>query len=85
MASGGGDVRSLRVESYVRGYHVYQRIWNPFVGGVAVAVCPAEWQRLVYTLRAFASISHSYLLLEIFHTGTNEGIILIMCHIERFF
>ncbi len=23
-----------------------------------------------------------YLLLEIFHTGTSEGIILIMCHIE---
>ncbi len=38
MASGGGDARSLRVESYVRGYHVYQRIWNPFVGEVAVAV-----------------------------------------------
>ncbi len=38
MASGGGDARSLRVESYVPGYHVYQRIWNPFVGEVAVAV-----------------------------------------------
>lgn len=28
----------LRVECYVRGYHVYQRIWNPEVGEVAVAV-----------------------------------------------
>ncbi len=47
---------------------------------------PADWQRLVYTLeilRDFAA-SHSYLL-EIFHTGTNEGIILIMRHIEWFF
>ncbi len=126
MASGGGDARSLRVESYVRGDHVYQRIWNPFVGEVAVAVreegnvhnryavailesdtccstytividhyydlsrsprtvlrlffgwlcqrSPAVWQRIdVYTLekhRDFASASHSYLLLEIFHTGT---------------
>ncbi len=46
---------------------------------------PADWQRLVYTLeklRDFASVSHSYLLLEIFHTGTNEGIILIMRQIE---
>ncbi len=137
MASGGGDARSLRVESYIRGYHVYQRIWNPFVGEVAVAVreegnshgryavailesdtccstytividhyndlsrsprtalrlflgwlcqrSPVDWQRLVYTLenlRDFASASHSYLLLEIFHTGTSEGIILIMRHIE---
>ncbi len=142
MASGGGDARSLRVESYVRGYHVYQRIWNPFMGEVALAVreegnvhdrlwipgwfvlllalltvtividhyydlsrsprtvlrlflgwlcrrIPADWQRLVYTLeklRDFASAGqHSYLLLEIFHTGTNEGIILIMRHIEWFF
>ncbi len=48
----------------------------------------ADWQRLVYTLeklRDFASASHSYLLLEIFHTGTNEGIILIMRHIEWLF
>ncbi len=46
---------------------------------------PADWQRLVYTLeklRDFASASHSYLLPEIFHTGTNEDIILIMRHIE---
>ncbi len=113
-------------ESYVRGYHVYQRIWNPFVREVAVAVreegnvhdryagwsvlllalltvtividhyydlsrsprtalrlflgwlCRrslADWQWLVYPLeklRDFASTSHtcSYLLLEIFHTGT---------------
>ncbi len=68
---GDGFWRQKReiAESYVRGYHVYQRIWNPFV----------------YTLkklRDFASASHSYLLLEIFHTGTNEGIILIMRHIE---
>ncbi len=136
MASGGGDARLLRVESYILGYHVYQRIWNPFVGEGAVAVreegnvhdryavailegdtcctividhhydlsrsprtalrlflgwlcrrSPADWQRLVYTpeiLRDFASASHSYLL-EIFHTGTNEGIILMMRHIEWFF
>ncbi len=38
MASGGGDARSLQVESYVRAYHVYQRIWNPFVGEVVVVV-----------------------------------------------
>ncbi len=39
MASGGGDARSFRVESYVRGYRVYQRIWNPFVGEVALHPC----------------------------------------------
>ena len=41
MASGGRDAggsRSLRVECYIRGYHVYQRIWNPVVGEVAIAV-----------------------------------------------
>ena len=34
----GGSSRSFRVESFIRGYHVYQRIWNPEVGEVAVAV-----------------------------------------------
>ena len=40
MAGSGdsGRMRSVRVECYVRGYHVYQRIWNPFVGEVAIAV-----------------------------------------------
>ena len=33
-----GRMRSVRVECYVRGYHVYQRILNPFVGEVAIAV-----------------------------------------------
>ncbi len=132
MASGSGDARSLRVESYVRGYHVYQRIWNPFVGEVAVAVreegnvhdryavailesdtCSLSPSSSITTTtfrdlpgprlgfswvallkessglaaarlhaRDFASASHSYLLLEIFHTGTNEGMILIMRQIE---
>ena len=31
-------MRSVRVECYVRGYHVYQWIWNPFMGEVAIAV-----------------------------------------------
>ena len=38
MASGSGGVRSFRVESYIRGYHVYQRIWNPELGEVVIAV-----------------------------------------------
>ena len=39
MASGSGDGRSSRSESFIRGYHVYyQRIWNPELGEVAVAV-----------------------------------------------
>ena len=39
MASGSGDGRSSRSESFIRGYHVYyQRIWNPELGDVAVAV-----------------------------------------------
>jgi len=40
MAGSGdsGRMRSVRVECYVRGYHVYQRIWNPFVGEVVIAV-----------------------------------------------
>ena len=33
-----GRMRSVRVECYVQGYHVYQRIWNPFVSEVAIAV-----------------------------------------------
>ena len=39
MASGSGDGRSSRSESFIRGYHVYyQRIWNPELDEVAVAV-----------------------------------------------
>ena len=39
MASGSGDGTSSRSESFIRGYHVYyQRIWNPELGEVAVAV-----------------------------------------------
>ena len=29
---------SLRVQCHVRGYHVYQRMWNPFAGEIAAAV-----------------------------------------------
>ena len=37
MASGSGDGRSSRSESFIREYHVYyQRIWNPELGEVAV-------------------------------------------------
>ena len=38
VASGSGDGRSSRSESSIRGYHVYQQIWNPELGEVAVAV-----------------------------------------------
>ena len=39
MVSGSGDGRSSRSESFIRGYHIYyQRIWNPELGEVAVAV-----------------------------------------------
>ncbi len=41
MVSGSRDAgrsRSLQVEYYIGGYHMYQRIWNPFVGEVAIAV-----------------------------------------------
>ena len=41
MASGSGDGRSSRSESFIRGYHVYyQQIWNELgeVAEVAVAV-----------------------------------------------
>ena len=39
MASGSGDGRSSRSESFIRGYRVhYQRIWNPELTEVAVAV-----------------------------------------------
>ncbi len=82
MASGSGDARSLRVESYVRGYHVYQRIWNPFVGEVAVAVREegnVNAAARLHARKTSSSASHSYLLLEIFHNGANGG---IMRHIE---
>ena len=37
MASGSGDGRSSRSESFIREYHVYyQRIWNLELGEVAV-------------------------------------------------
>ena len=44
MASGSGDGRSSRSESFIRGYHVYyQRTWNPELGEVAeVAVAVLE-------------------------------------------
>ena len=39
MASGSGDGRCSRSESFIRGNYVYyQRIWNPELGEVAVAV-----------------------------------------------
>ena len=38
MASGSGDSRSSRSESFIRGYHVYQWIGNPEHGEVAVTV-----------------------------------------------
>ena len=38
MASGSGDGRSSRSESFIRWYHVYQWIWNPELGEVAIAV-----------------------------------------------
>ena len=38
MVPGSGDGRSSRSENFIRGYHVYQRIWNPELGKVAVAV-----------------------------------------------
>ena len=37
MAYGGGE-SSVSVECCIRGYHVYQRMWNPELGEVAVAV-----------------------------------------------
>ena len=33
-----GKMRSVQVECYVRGYHVYQPIWNPFMSKVAITV-----------------------------------------------
>ena len=44
MASGSGDGRSSRSESFIRGYHIYyQRIWNPEIGEVAeIAVAVLE-------------------------------------------
>ena len=44
MASGSGDGRSSRSESFIRGYHIYyQRISNPELGEVAeIAVAVLE-------------------------------------------
>ncbi len=41
MVSGSGDggsSRSFCVETYVRGYDVYQRMWNPDMGKVDIAL-----------------------------------------------
>ena len=32
--NGREDITSLEVHSYVRGYHVYQEIWDPRIGKV---------------------------------------------------
>ncbi len=80
MASGGGDARSLRVESYVRGYHVYQRIWNPFVGEVAVAVREEGDVHDRYAVAILESDTCSWF--SSLRPCANECIILIMRHIE---
>ena len=38
MVNGHG-VRSFPIKYCIRGYHVYQRIWNAELSEVAVAVC----------------------------------------------
>lgn len=35
MAASSHSVSSVRIQSFVRGYHVYNRIWTPFIGEVA--------------------------------------------------
>ena len=34
ISRGKEDIASLDVQSYVRGYHAYQDIWDPFIGEV---------------------------------------------------
>ena len=34
VSRGKEDIASLDVQSYVRGYHAYQDIWDPFIGEV---------------------------------------------------
>ena len=86
MASGSGDGRSSRSESFIGGYHVYyQRIWNPELSEVAeVAVAVLEDDNIhdryaVTKVRDLRISSHCFFL--------DRAIFdfLIMRHIAQFF
>ena len=54
MAYGGGE-SSVSVECCIRGYHVYQRMWNPELGEVAVAVRESGNHHYRYTVAILES------------------------------
>ena len=60
MASGSGDGRSSRSESFIQGYHVYQRIWNPEL--VAVLEDDNTHDRYVAKVRDLRISSHCFFL-----------------------
>ena len=65
MASGSGDGRSSRSESFIRGYHVYyQRIWNPELGDVAVAVLEDDNTHDCYAVTKVCDLRISSLSIE---------------------
>ena len=80
MASGSGDGRNSRSESFIQGYHVYQRIWIPELGKVTVAVLEDNNTHDRYGItkvrdlriasfsmieRFFLNVRHSYLMMQI--------------------
>ena len=80
MAPGSGDGRSSRSESFIREYHVYQRIWIPELGKVTVAVLEDNNTHDRYGVtkvrdlriasfsmieRFFLIVRHSYLMMQI--------------------
>ena len=46
------------MEYYVRGYHVYQRICNPFVGEVAIAVQEERYAVAILEEDTCCSVGH---------------------------
>ena len=77
--------REVRVRNYIRGYHVYQRIWKPVVGEVAIAVLQEENRHDCY---AVAILEEALLLaaisLKLFWLSkivTHSS--LYLCHVMR--
>ena len=59
MAYGGGE-SSVSVECCIRGYHVYQRMWIPELGEVAVAIRESGNHHNRYAVAILENGSHTY-------------------------
>ena len=84
MAYDSGDGRSLRSESFIREYHMYyQRIWNPELGEIAVAVLEDNNTHDRYAVTKVCDLRISSLL-PCFFLDRAIFDFLIMRHIAQF-